>query len=317
MGCGGSEQEGEAGRSVEGGLERSHERGPVKVVLRLDNPKPTIADRITLQMEMISEESYEITPPAFGEKLEQFGIVDFTSTQPELLEGGKLRRTRTYVLEPFLSGEYVIPAMTFRFRKTGEGDEDGHELETEPLAVAVRSLLPDEAEQLEIREIVAPVELERPAPRWLVPLGGTLGVLALIALVMFLVRRRKDGPPPAPRIPAHETAIAALRKLVDEDLPGQGRIKEFYQQISDILRHYIEERFGLRAPERTTEEFLAELGRGSVLDAAHQPLLARFLEHCDLVKFAEHQPDDDDIQRTFDSCKTFIMETRETGSDQR
>ncbi|NIP95469.1 MAG: hypothetical protein GWO24_19305 [Akkermansiaceae bacterium] len=97
-----------------------------------------------------------------------------------------------------------------------------------------------------------------------------------------------------------------------EDLPGKGEMKPFYQRISDILRHYIENRFGLHAPERTTEEFLGELGSGQALDPAHKPLLGKFLSHCDLVKFAEYQPSRDDIQSTFDSCKDFILETKDT-----
>ncbi len=297
----------------EGGFERLYERGPLKVVLWLDNPEPTIADRITLEMEMISDEEYEITPPAFGEKLEQFGIADFTSTQPELSGEGKVRQTRTYLLEPFLSGDYLIPAMTFRFRKAdGSGDEE-HELETEELAVKVRSLLPEDAANLEIHEIAPPVEIPRNPGSWRF-LPVTIGALVVLGGLIgwFLKRRKEIAAPPAPRLPAHEIAFAALEKLVAEDLPGKGEMKPFYQRISDILRHYIENRFGLHAPERTTEEFLGELGSGQALDPAHKPLLGKFLSHCDLVKFAEYQPSRDDIQSTFDSCKDFILETKDT-----
>ena len=96
-----------------------------------------------------------------------------------------------------------------------------------------------------------------------------------------------------------------------ENLPEQQRIKEFYSRISDILRHYIENRFGLHAPEQTTEEFLGALSVTRTLTPPQKELLKAFLKHCDLVKFAEHIPGDEDIQRTFDSCKHFILETRE------
>ena len=59
--------------------------------------------------------------------------------------------------------------------------------------------------------------------------------------------------------PAHEIAYERLRKLVERDLIKSEQIKQFYEEISNILRHYIEDRFDLRAPERTTEEFLMEL----------------------------------------------------------
>ena len=86
--------------------------------------------------------------------------------------------------------------------------------------------------------------------------------------------------------PAHELAYERLRILVKEDLFGAGRIKEFYERISDILRYYIEHHFSLRAPERTTEEFLYELANTNVLPESDKENLAQFLQHCDLVKFA-------------------------------
>ena len=67
-GCGSKKEAGdEAEVSFEGGVEKVFERGPLKVILRLDNTEPTIADRITFQTELTAEEAYEVTPPAFGE----------------------------------------------------------------------------------------------------------------------------------------------------------------------------------------------------------------------------------------------------------
>ncbi|UCD51176.1 MAG: hypothetical protein JSW27_00820, partial [Phycisphaerales bacterium] len=114
--------------------------------------------------------------------------------------------------------------------------------------------------------------------------------------------------------PAHELAYARLRVLVAENLVEAGRIKEFYERISGILRHYIEDRFDLRAPERTTEEFLVELQRTDVLAASDKEVLGEFLMHCDLVKFAKHDPTTEQIQRTFDLVKDFIERTK---SDER
>ncbi|MHC4520670.1 MAG: hypothetical protein ACYTAS_18930, partial [Planctomycetota bacterium] len=108
----------------------------------------------------------------------------------------------------------------------------------------------------------------------------------------------------------HEIAYARLRILVAEDLVEAGRIKEFYERISGILRHYIEDRFDLHAPERTTEEFLSELQRTDVLAVSDKEVLAEFLTHCDLVKFARHAPTTEQIQRTFDLVKDFIERTK-------
>ena len=82
-----------------------------------------------------------------------------------------------------------------------------------------------------------------------------------------------------------------------------------------ILRRYIEQCFGIRAPEQTTEEFLAGLEKGSGFPDNYNRLLKDFLRHCDLVKFAEHQPRTSDIRNTFNSCREFIEGTRERRTD--
>ena len=107
-----------------------------------------------------------------------------------------------------------------------------------------------------------------------------------------------------------ERYVSLLRDLVARDLVDAGQVKLFYQELTDIIRRYIENRFGLHAPEETTEEFLSELGRTDVLPPRHKALLQQFLQHADLVKFAELKPGTADIQKTFDSGKAFIEDTR-------
>ena len=90
------------------------------------------------------------------------------------------------------------------------------------------------------------------------------------------------------------------------------RYREFTAEVSDILRYYIEDRFGLRAPERTTEEFLVEAGAGLPVGAEQKDILKAFLVHCDLVKFAALEPSSEDVKRTFDTCRDFIDTTKRT-----
>ena len=67
-------------------------------------------------------------------------------------------------------------------------------------------------------------------------------------------------------------------------------MKTFYFRLSAIMRYYIEERFGLRAPERTTEEFLAEISNADVFNTGQRNYLKSFLKASDIVKFAKHEP---------------------------
>jgi hypothetical protein len=78
-------------------------------------------------------------------------------------------------------------------------------------------------------------------------------------------------------------ALAALDALRARALLEHGAFKDFYSALSDIVRRYLEDRFGVRAPEMTTEEFLLSTSRDGRLATAHRRLLGEFLTESDLV----------------------------------
>jgi len=291
-------------------IDKNYTRGPLSLDLKVSRKEITIADQITLAIEATAEEDYHVELPKFGEKLEQFGIVDYRNPPPRLLEGGRVLTCRSYVLEPFLSGEYKIPPMTVRFWSKAQAEPEKHELKTEELVVKVKSILPETHSELKIEEIAGPVELPRPGRAWLLAILAAAAACAAGVGLALWRHSRRAGQPQAARLPAHELAYRELERLLADQLIEDGKVKLFYQRISSILRHYIENRLGLRAPEQTTEEFLAAMSSSEVLAAEHKTLLREFLGHCDLVKFAELQPTSAQIQKSFDACKDFIEATK-------
>ncbi|OHB63687.1 MAG: hypothetical protein A2Y77_17930 [Planctomycetes bacterium RBG_13_62_9] len=294
-------------------VDKVYERGPASVHVRLDKTKMSIADTVLLQFEATLQPGYEMRMPKVDKVLENFGIVDWDSLADRLDEKNNVVRTRQYRLEPFLSGRYDIPAFTFQFHDANDPNATAHELASEPIPVEVTSLLGDQRDKLVIEDIESVVEMPEPPARWWLRGLVALGVAAVPA-VWLLLRGRGARQMIHIFKPAHEVAYARLRALVAEDLVEQGRIKEFYERISGILRHYIEDRFDLHAPQRSTEEFLAELQFTQALTSPQKAVLEEFLTHCDLVKFARHDPTKEQIQRTFDLVKDFIEKTR---SDER
>ena len=288
-------------------IDRDFTRGPVVLRVAVSRKELTIAERLDLLVETRAGAGYVTALPRFGDKLEEFGIVDYRSGSPRIDDDGTGVTSRTYELEPFLSGEYVIPPMTISFHE--EGDTTLHHLESDTIRVMVTSILPEDQEGLEIKEITGPVEI--PADYRKALLIGAAIILAAAAIVFLLWRRSKRLKEVAARaIPAHEKAFALLEILLSENLVEEKRYAEFTARVSDILRTYIEDRFGLKAPERTTEEFLAEAGGGLDVDSEKKSILAQFLVHCDLVKFAALEPTADDVKRTFETCRDFIDATK-------
>jgi hypothetical protein len=310
-GCGKS-PEGESAVS-KFAIDEDFERGPLTVHVRADKSTLTIAETVLLELEATIEPGYEVQMPKVDKVLDNFGIVDWDGLGDKLDESGNVVSTYRYRLEPFLSGTYSIPAFTFEFHDVNSPEERKYELTTEPFDIEVTSLLGEQRAELNIEDIEEVVEIPKePSLWWAWALGAA--ALGTGAGVWLWLRRKRVKELVRIFKPAHELAYERLRALVKEDLVGAAKIKEFYERISDILRHYIEHRFSLRAPERTTEEFLPELANTDVLSESDKESLGEFLQHCDLVKFAKHEPTNEQIQETFDLVKNFIEKTK---SDER
>lgn len=310
---GGCKKVSDTGKEIRFKIDKEYERGPLTVHTRVDKGSISIAETIWLELEATIEPGYEVQMPKLDKALENFGIVDWQSLGTRLDANDNVVTAYRYRLEPFLSGSFEIPAFTFEFYDVNAPDKNRWRLETEPIEIEVTSLLGKDRENLQIADIEGVVEIPKGPSYWWVWLIGAVGAIgALLVWVRF--RRKKLRQLVRIFKPAHEIAYARLRALVKEDLIKKGRVKEFYERVSDILRHYIEHRFELRAPERTTEEFLAELQTTDVLSEEDKLNLAEFLRHCDLVKFAKHYPTSQQVQQTFDLVKLFIEQTK---SDER
>ncbi len=227
-------------------VDKIYERGPASVHVRLDKTKMSIADTVLLQLEASVQQGYELQMPKVDKVLENFGIVDWDNLGNKLDDKNNVVTTYQYRLEPFLSGKYEIPVFTFEFHDVNDPNSK-HELASEPVPVEVTSLLGEQRAKLVIEDIEGVVAMPKKPLRWWLWGLGLLGVAAVPAGWLLLRSRRAKE---LVRIfrPAHELAYARLRALVAEELVEAGRIKEFYDRISGILRHYIEDRFDLRAP---------------------------------------------------------------------
>ncbi|HXG49515.1 MAG TPA: hypothetical protein VNO52_17970, partial [Methylomirabilota bacterium] len=112
-----------------------------------------------------------------------------------------------------------------------------------------------------------------------------------------------DTPPP---VPPHVRA----RRRLEEALAHLADARQFCFLVSQALRTYLEERFHLRAPERTTEEFLIEMQSSSHLLPDQKASLADFLQRCDLVKFARFEPTEAALRELHESALRLVDETR-------
>ena len=160
----------------------------------------------------------------------------------------------------------------------------------------------------DVRDIKGPLSLKGFFLGWPWLLAGGCLLAVLLGWTLFLLKRRK-APPPAPKILPHVVALLALQKIEAMGLE-RSNIREYYFLVSGVLRRYLEDRFGLRAPEQTTEEFLASVATNHLLNLSQKELLKSFLERCDLVKFAKYIPQTQEAAKVSQTVREFIHQTQ-------
>ncbi|MCU0728027.1 MAG: hypothetical protein MUE73_19935 [Planctomycetes bacterium] len=284
---------------------KTADAGPVRLTVRLSAESLSLAEALVLEEEVSAEPGFTAELPEFdASEFEGFGAVAVTESPP-VEEAGRTVLRRRVTLEPERSGTLGIPPRESWFRRQGEDRESP--VQSDPIPIAVAPIEdPSAAAIPEPRGLLRPEEVAAgggPSP--LLFLAG-LPVLALVA-ILVLRRRRRPAPPP---VPAHEIAFESLRRLVAAKLLEAGETERFFTVLAAILREYVERRFAVRAPERTTEEFLREAAEHEAL-AAHREGLRGFLTFADRVKFARHAAAESDVQTSFDTVKTFVALTAE------
>jgi hypothetical protein len=215
------------------------------------------------------------------------------------LFGGSWRRT-VLVARPLRGpGELAIPAFTAKLRE-GVG-----EASSPAATIAVRSVLAPDDDDIEAPGDPFPT----PPARWPWLLAGCALLLGGGLLVAANRRRRVPTLAIAPT-PPHVRALRELERLRQRPRTTAVEVAAFYVAVSQVLRDYLEARFGLRAPERTTEEFLRDLEAGDALAKAHRAELEAFLSQCDLVKFAAVVPAERDHEVAWQLAAAFVEATR-------
>ncbi len=300
-------------------LEATSETGPVRAIVRLSPPEPAIGDPLRLELEVRAEPDVELLMPEFGEALDRFSIVDFTRSETADEQGGTISRQR-YTLAPSRSGAQLIPPLLVEFvdRRAGrtpapEG-EDAYELLTAPLEFEVAAALPEGA-SLTLRAPLGRLG-PRETPGRFRALAWLLALVALAGAAYFGYRAWAAWRSRSLRRSAYEVAKAELDALLLAPRPGEREMDAFFVQLSGIVRRYLENRFGLRSPELTTEEFVEELANSPDLVRSHQKLLREFLSRADLVKFAHLVPDPADVERSLESARSFLEATRVDSSSE-
>ncbi|HOY45552.1 MAG TPA: hypothetical protein PL189_12475 [bacterium] len=284
-------------------------QGQVTIDSQVDRAKILIGDVVRYSLRVSHAPEVTVEMPTPGSNLGMFELREYQVLPPEKREG-KIILGADYLISTFDTGEFEIPALQVTY--TLKGDTARQTLSSEPIRILVQSLNPSEAG--DIRDIKPPLVPPRDWKSIFLKVGGALLLLAGAAAAWWYIRRRRQGKSILPERqipprPAHEIALAELRALVDSDWLANGKHKAWHSELADIIRRYVQGRYGIDAPEMTSRQLLSALEQYG-LEESWLPGLRDLLGICDMAKFAKYIPEAVETERLTAAAFAFVEGTK-------
>ena len=227
-------------------------------------------------------------------------------------DGRRMTISRNYTVTCFDSALIYIPPVTVKV--------DGNEYQSDPIALAFMTYDIPESEETQIfgpkQNMKTPIKLYE--VRGLIFFWGL--AIICIALAIYLFMRYRDDKPIIkkikiePKIPAHVRAINGIEELRTSGGPHSEDSKAYYTRLTDILREYINDRFGFNATEMTSYEILERLEESRDKESLSE--LRDLLSTSDMVKFAKFKPMLNENDRNLVSALEFVNDTKIEVSDE-
>lgn len=280
---------------------------PVAISARVTPDPSQIGDLIKLEVTVAYPTGYAVNVP-LGLKLDPMHLVSVEETDPESTGQG-LRKVFTFTLQHFGVGEAKTPAFPITYVAP---DGAVQTAQVPSHSFTVTALLANEADPKRQGED-PPISLEYPNHRAETAIYYTAGALVagFVSALLWLRWRRRPRPVvlPPPE-PADRVALRALDRLKEADYAGRGEFQLHYLMLTEILKGYLEGRFGIDALERTTDELRAALLRSEAAIAPLKPTeVIRFLQQCDLVKFARFAPPTSEAADAIEQARGMVHAT--------
>jgi len=259
-----------------------------KVSAKADTTKIRIGEQIQYEIAVDNVENGvtfdELRLDSLG-KLEVVEAFDIDTVKNRLI--------KRYLLTSFDSGSYTIPNQEVRIWSQAYF--------TDPIKIDVSTVAIDT-----IAQPMFPIKSVRAEPFTLSDLMAyiwwIIGGLVLLGLILYFLFRKKKTPEEIEaRMPPYELALQRLHELDSKQLWQKNKIKQYYSELSDIVRNFIEREFKIPALESTTDELvesIVDFKETSTLQVSEEAVkkLNQLLKEADLVKFAKYKPLSNEIE---------------------
>ena len=286
----------------------------VNVTATLDSTLILIGGQIDLKLEVSQPSNLKINFPLFTDTItKNVEIVEKGEIDSLRLDNNRLVLSQLYRITSFDSGLHYIPPIQFEVIQNNARNI----AESNALSLMVVNPFKEVDPQKGVTDIKGPQKAPFKISEilgFIYLYGGiALALGLLIWLILYLRKNKGEGgislAKPKPLEPAHVIALRELDKIKELKLWEQNKVKEFYTQISNTIRTYIEHRYDAPALEQTSIEIFNSL-KSIDIDKKSMEQLTQVLELSDLVKFAKFQPLPDENGLTLMNSYFFVNQTK-------
>ncbi len=279
-----------------------------KVGARIDAAQITVGDQARLFVEAqhnpaTSKLQWAAIPDTFnGLEVVEKGKID------TIKNGNIVTDKQRVLITGFDSGMHVVPRFIFTVLPNSGTPQT---LQTDSFPILVQPVAVDTTKPFKgIKDIVGVESSWKDYIGYII--GGILLAVLIAVIIVYLRKRKQPAPAPIPEGPKetpNEKAIRLLVELEQQKLWENNNPKEYHTQLVDILRLYMEERFGVNVMELTSDEILQKVALHKEM-TSHRMLLTNIFYIADLAKFAKAQPTPQEHMAAMDYAKQFIMATK-------
>lgn len=280
----------------------------VVVEAKLDSMMMWIGQQTGLYLTVTCDAGQQVVFPAYRDTIVKgLEIIPPVKTDTQYVNNDRrMTITRSYTITCFDSTLIYIPYIPVTV--------DGEEYHSNRLALAFLSYdIPEE----NAKQIFGPKENMKTPVRFYEARGliiyWLLAAIAVVAAIYLLIRYRDDKPvikriKIEPKVPAHVRAISEIEELRQSGGPHNEDSKAYYTRLTDILREYINDRFGFNATEMTSFEIMERLEESRDKESLNE--LRDLLSTADMVKFAKFKPMLNENDQNLLNALEFVNDTK-------
>lgn len=283
--------------------------GPVQIKTALDSAYILMGKQTALHINIVQDRGVQGHFLNVGDTLTvAVDVVSVGKPDTSDIGSGREEIRQQLIIQAFDSGLYVIPPFVYA---CGGDTVVSNDLPLKVVPVSVDSLrtVHDYADTVDAGWKLWDFVPDFIADYWWVILICALVLLAVATIILLRKKKVVSILPQKKPIPPYELAMQALTRLKSEKLCENGHEKEFYTRLTEILRTYLEQRFGINAMEMTSTQIMQQVREHDVTRPSSD-LMKQILEMADFVKFAKVRPLPDDNVKSFSMATRFVEDTK-------